>query len=37
MLMCVAVFVFLQIKEPFLFKKFIVIVQNVRIYVQVVK
>ena len=37
MLMCVAVFVFLQIKEPFLFKKFIAVVQNVRIYVQIVK
>lgn len=37
MLMCVAVFVFLQIKEPFLFKKFVVLVQNVRIYVQIVK
>ena len=37
MLMCVAVFVFLQIKEPFLFKKFIVIVQNVHICMQIVK
>ncbi len=37
MLMCVAVCGFMQIKEPFLFKKFIVIVQNVRICVQIVK
>lgn len=37
MLMCVAVCGFMQIKELFLFKKFIVVVQNVRIYVQVVK
>lgn len=37
MLMCVAVCGLMQIKEPFLFKKFIVVVQNVRIYVQIVK
>jgi hypothetical protein len=37
MLMCAAVCGFMQIKEPFLFKKFIVIVQNMRIYVQIVK
>lgn len=37
MLMCAAVCGFMQIKEPFLFKKFIAVVQNVRIYVQIVK